>query len=399
MGRFTEGARRRDVRIRLAEPERSSPDDIDSLYIRAGTETGAPGAALVPMADLVSRTPVSTLPLIARYNHLRKVELTANMAPGISQGEAISRAGQIARQTRTDLGLPESYRIVQLGNAQAMQQTLDSMWGALVLGFVVPMLALIQLSIEGGDPFFGRRFLIYATNSFILAGLAAALTVAVALILAYALRLHATAAIRGAVRVASLGYAIPGSVIAVGMLIPLATFDNMVDSWMRASFGISTGLLLSGTIIAILFAYMVRFLALGLNTVESGLTRITPSMDEAARTLGAGPAGTLARVHAPILKGSVLTSAILVFVDVLKELPATLIIRPFNFDTLAIRVYHLASDERLAQASTGALTIVAVGLVPVIVLSLMITRSRPGDRKSTRLNSSHVSESRMPSSA
>jgi iron(III) transport system permease protein len=252
----------------------------------------------------------------------------------------------------------------------------------LVLGFVVPMLALIQLSIEGGDPFFGRRFLIYATNSFILAGLAAALTVAVALILAYALRLHATAAIRGAVRVASLGYAIPGSVIAVGMLIPLATFDNMVDSWMRASFGISTGLLLSGTIIAILFAYMVRFLALGLNTVESGLTRITPSMDEAARTLGAGPAGTLARVHAPILKGSVLTSAILVFVDVLKELPATLIIRPFNFDTLAIRVYHLASDERLAQASTGALTIVAVGLVPVIVLSLMITRSRPGGRDS-----------------
>ncbi len=142
MGRFTEGARRRDVRIRLAEPERSSPDDIDSLYIRAGTETGAPGAALVPMADLVSRTPVSTLPLIARYNHLRKVELTANMAPGISQGEAISRAGQIARQTRTDLGLPESYRIVQLGNAQAMQQTLDSMWGALVLGFIASYMIL-----------------------------------------------------------------------------------------------------------------------------------------------------------------------------------------------------------------------------------------------------------------
>lgn len=142
MGRFTEGSRRRDVRVRLAEPERSSPDDIDSLYIRAGAETGAPGAALVPMADLVSRKPVSTLPLIARYNHLRKVELTANMAPGVSQGEAITRAGQIARQTRTDLGLPESYRIVQLGNAQAMQQTLDSMWGALVLGFIASYMIL-----------------------------------------------------------------------------------------------------------------------------------------------------------------------------------------------------------------------------------------------------------------
>ena len=250
----------------------------------------------------------------------------------------------------------------------------------LLFGFVLPSAALLNLSIEGGDPLFGRRFLTYAANSFILAGLGAAVTVLAALVLAYAMRLHATPAIRIAARIAGLGYAIPGSVIAVGMLIPLATFDNIVDSWMRATFGLSTGLLLSGTLVAILVAYMARFLALGLNAAESGLTRITPSMDEAARTLGASPAATLARVHAPILKGSVLTGAILVFVDVLKELPATLIIRPFNFDTLAIRVYHLSSDERLAQASTGALTIVAVGLLPVIFLSLMIARSRPGGR-------------------
>jgi len=248
----------------------------------------------------------------------------------------------------------------------------------LLFGFLLPSAALIGLSIEGGDPLFGRRFLTYAANSFILAGLGAAATVLAALVLAYAVRLHPTPAIRIAARIAGLGYAIPGSVIAVGMLIPLATFDNVVDSWMRASFGISTGLLLSGTLVAILVAYMARFLALGLNAAESGLSRITPSMDEAARTLGASPSSTLARVHAPILRGSVLTGAILVFVDVLKELPATLIIRPFNFDTLAIRVYHLASDERLAQASTGALTIVAAGLLPVIFLSLMIARSRPG---------------------
>ena len=142
MGRFTEGSRRRDVRIRLAEQERSSPDDIDQLYIRAGADETAPGSALVPMADLVSRRPISTLPLIARYNHLRKVELTANMAPGISQGEAIAKAGEIARQTRADLDLPESYRIVQLGNAQAMQQTLESMWGALALGFIASYMIL-----------------------------------------------------------------------------------------------------------------------------------------------------------------------------------------------------------------------------------------------------------------
>jgi iron(III) transport system permease protein len=248
----------------------------------------------------------------------------------------------------------------------------------LLFGFLLPVLALLALHLDGGDPLFGRRFLEYATNSFILAGLGALLTVAAALVLAYGLRLHPTPAMHGAARVAAMGYAIPGSVIAVGMLIPLATVDNLVDSWMRAAFGVGTGLLLSGTIVAILFAYMARFLAIGLNTVESGLSRVTPSMDEAARTLGASPSGTLARVHAPLLKGSALTAAILVFVDVLKELPATLIVRPFNFDTLAIRVYNLASDERLAQASTGALAIVAVSLVPVVLLSLMITRSRPG---------------------
>ena len=142
MGRFTEGARRRDVRVRLAEQERSSPDDLDNLFIRTGDENNSPGAALVPVADLVNRQAISTLPLIARYNHLRKVEITANMAPGVSQGEAIGVAGQIARQTRTDLGLPESYRIVQLGNAQAMQHTLESMWGALVLGFVASYMIL-----------------------------------------------------------------------------------------------------------------------------------------------------------------------------------------------------------------------------------------------------------------
>jgi iron(III) transport system permease protein len=147
---------------------------------------------------------------------------------------------------------------------------------------------------------------------------------------------------------------------------------------MRASFGISTGLLLSGTIAAVIFAYLVRFLAVSFNTVEASLGKIRVNMDHASRILGQTPGRTLIKVHAPLMMGSLLTSALLVFVDVMKELPATMIVRPFNFDTLAVRTYQLAADERLAEASTPALAIVAVGILPVILLSVAITRSRPG---------------------
>ena len=141
-------------------------------------------------------------------------------------------------------------------------------------------------------------------------------------------------------------------------------------------FGISTGLLFSGTVFALLFAYMVRFLAVSLQTVESGLARVTPSMDEVGRSLGLPAHSVVWRVHVPILRGSLLTAALLVFVDVMKELPATLILRPFGFNTLAVRAYELASDERLEDASTAALAIVIAGLIPVLVLSLTIARSR-----------------------
>jgi iron(III) transport system permease protein len=186
---------------------------------------------------------------------------------------------------------------------------------------------------------------------------------------------------RAFARIAGLGYAIPGAVIAVGVLLPFARLDNALDAWMRASFGISTGLLFTGTIGVLVFAYLVRFLALALSTVEAGLAKINRNLDDAARILGRSPAGTLARVHLPLLWGSVLTAVILVFVDVLKELPATLILRPFDFETLAIRVYRFAADERLAEASTAALAIVLVGLLPVILLSRAIARAHP-DRAS-----------------
>ena len=245
-------------------------------------------------------------------------------------------------------------------------------------GFALPAGVLLDLAVTKGDPLFGAAFLGFAANSFTVAALAAVLGICAALALAYGARMTAGPLARQAARFASMGYAIPGSVIAVGVLIPLAWFDNSLDAFMREHFGISTGLLLTGSIAALLFAYVVRFLAVAYNAVDAGLAKVTPSMDGAARTLGHGLASTLWRVHVPLLRGSLLTGALLMFVDVMKELPATLIVRPFNFDTLAIRVYRLAADERLGEASTAALAIVVVGIVPVILLSRQIGRSRPG---------------------
>ena len=247
-----------------------------------------------------------------------------------------------------------------------------------LLGFLLPAAVLLGLAIGGGDPLWGRRFLGLAGNSFILAAVTAVLAVLLAALMAYGIRLRPTWLNRISVRLAGLGYAVPGSVVAVGVLIPFAAFDNGLDAVMRQTFGVSTGLLLTGSIAALVFAYLVRFLAVSYNTVESSLGKISPSMDLASRALGQTPRRTLLKVHAPIMRAGLLTAGLLVFVDVMKELPATLIVRPFNFDTLAVRVFRLAADERLAEASTAALTIVAVGVVPVVLLSAAIARSRPG---------------------
>jgi iron(III) transport system permease protein len=236
----------------------------------------------------------------------------------------------------------------------------------------VPVAFLLRLHLVGGDPFFGPRFLGYAANSLILAGAATLLVMVIAFVLGAAQRSSPHGPFSWLVRFSTLGYALPGTVIAVGVLVPLALFDNSLDAFARAAFGISTGLLLSGTVIALLFAYVVRFLAVGHGAVESGFERIDRRFDDVARTLGRGESGVHRDVHVPLLRRPLLAGALVVFVDVLKELPATLIVRPFDFDTLAVRVYQLASDERLAQASTGALMIVLIGLVPVIVLTRVI---------------------------
>ncbi|MBL8458036.1 iron ABC transporter permease [Zoogloea sp.] len=246
----------------------------------------------------------------------------------------------------------------------------------LSLGFLLPAMLLLRMALGEGDAQFGERFLILARNSFTLAGLTSVIAVALAVLLAYSARLSASWLAKGLNRLVGLGYAVPGTVIAVGVLIPVTRLDNWLASQWQAWFGVNPGLLLTGGIAALIYAYLVRFLAVALQTVEASLSKITPSMDDAARSLGLGQGETLRRVHVPILRGSLLTASLLVFVDVMKELPATLVMRPFNFDTLATQAYVLASDERLTEASTAALAIVMVGLLPLIALSRQISRTR-----------------------
>jgi iron(III) transport system permease protein len=246
-----------------------------------------------------------------------------------------------------------------------------------LLGFVLPAAVLASMALREDALALGGRFYGLMANSFTLSSLAALLAVAVAVLLAYAARLSRHPLVMGANRIVALGYALPGVVIAVGILIPLGRIDNLLVAWLRDQLGITTGLLFTGTIAALLYAYLVRFLAAAMQTIEAGLTKITPSMDDAARNLGLSAGQALRRVHVPMLAPSALTAALLVFVDVMKELPATFAMRPFNFDTLAVEAYNLAKDERLAEAALPSLVIVAVGLLPIVLLSRQIAR-RPG---------------------
>lgn len=244
-----------------------------------------------------------------------------------------------------------------------------------LLGFVVPTLHLGWLASASGATLVDPRFLGDAANSLLLAASAAAIIVALALFLSYAGRLVRRRSFNQIIAFASLGYAIPGAVIAVGVLLPLAIADRGIDWLARGLFGLPLGLVLSGTAVALLLAYTVRFLAVGLANVAPALAAIDPAMDASARILGATPRQVLRYVHMPMLRAPALTAAAVAFVEVMKELPATLLIRPFNLDTLAIGVFRFASDERLAQAAVGAIVIVAVSLAPVIVLCRAIDRA------------------------
>ena len=243
-------------------------------------------------------------------------------------------------------------------------------------GFLLPAALLLNMASRSGDAQFGEKYLTLALNSFTLALIASVLVTVLALLLVYAERLHPGRLMAAARRTASLGYAVPGTVIAVGALIPLTALDHALIAFMRERYGMTLGLLLTGSTIALVFAYIARFLAVAQNAVESSMVRIRPSIDDAARSLGAGRGALLARVHLPMLASGLISAVLLVFVDVMKELPATIVLRPFNFETLATQVYILAADERLAEAATPSLAIVVVGLIPVMLLSRAIRRKK-----------------------
>ena len=246
------------------------------------------------------------------------------------------------------------------------------------LGFLMPSGVLAAYAVTHFEEAANPAVLAHAANSVMLSSLAAVLAVAVAIFMAYGVRIKGGNVLKTMARLASMGYAVPGSVLAVGVIVSLALLDNAIDGFFREMFGVSTGLLFSGTIAAVTFGYLVRFLALSFGTVEASLNKVTPNMEGAARSLGHGPFSTMRRVHVPLIKSSVLTAAILVFVDCMKELPMTVILRPFNFQTLATFVHQYASDEQLGEASLAALAIVGTGILPVLFLSKAIARSRPG---------------------
>ena len=257
-----------------------------------------------------------------------------------------------------------------------------------VLGFLLPALVLVSGAWTYGRDALAAGLVTALWNSLMLAAVTAVIAVSIALLIAYARRVASNPTTRLAAHVTGLGYAIPGTVLALGLLLPLAALDNTVDAALRATIGLSSGLLLSGTLFAIVTALTIRFLAVSLGTVTAGLERISPNLDAASRTLGESTSGTLWRVHLPLLVPSLGAAGLLVFVDAMKELPATLLLRPFNFETLATQVYAHASLEQFEQGAAGALAIVAAGLVPVLVLHQAVAAGRPGHGSGPRAGKS-----------
>ena len=230
------------------------------------------------------------------------------------------------------------------------------------LGFLLPVLFMLRPLMQGWGSLAWRQFGSWAFNSIYLASVSAILATLLAVGVAFLARSQPSRLTEGAARLTSLGYAIPGAVIVVGLLIPVGWLQS-------AAPGLGVGYWVTATVLGIVWAYLVRFSAVALQSVQSGYTRIPVSLDDSARMLGAGRARLLTQVHWPLLKRSVATAALLVFVDVMKELPATLVLRPFNSDTLAVVAFQMARDERLGEAALPALALVLVGLLPVILLS------------------------------
>ncbi|MEM7547773.1 MAG: iron ABC transporter permease [Pseudomonadota bacterium] len=259
-------------------------------------------------------------------------------------------------------------------------------WGAaalcalpLVFGFAMPVAVIAGHAAQHPENWLEPEFWRALTRTVMLGAAAASIAVAAGLFLSFGTRRSSSRAAQTIARATMIGYAVPGAVLAVGVLIPLAALDHIIHDMMKQLFGFGTGLLLTGSAAAVVLAYVVRFNAIAYGALDGAFGRVTPSMDMAARTLGETAGGALRRVHLPIISGSMMTAGMLIFVDAVKELPATLLLRPFNFSTLSTHVYDYASREYLDEAAPAALAIILVGLLPVLVLIRGLGSRRPGE--------------------
>ncbi len=246
----------------------------------------------------------------------------------------------------------------------------------LALGFGVPFFTLGTYALRYVDQGLDPRLTNALITTVTLAGLAAIITVTLALLLSYAVRVSGTKITNALVRTASVGYAMPGTIIALGIFLPLASLDNIVDAQMRSIFGISTGLLITGSGATLVYAYVVRFMAVAEGSIDGGFRKISPSLDMAAYCYGRGRLQTLREVLLPLMHPALATAALLVFIDSLKELSATLLLRPFGIETLSIYIHDLASRARIEQAGIASVIIMAAGIIPVIILSRTTLRDR-----------------------
>ena len=277
------------------------------------------------------------------------------------------------QRTRSESHAPSGHALkcIPLKKGQAVAAIFFCLFPVLI-GFIIPVAQLFAWSLQTLEHWPTRLLWQSVRNSFFLAAATAALAALFALLISYTVRLHRNALAHGLSRVAILGYSIPGAVIAIGVMLPITWLETRLDAFARVRWEVSTGLFLSGTIVILIYAYLVRYLAIAFSSIDAGFSRVSLNLDEAARSLGSSPLVTFFRIDLPLIRGAVLAGAMLVFIDLLKELPLTLILRPFNFTTLAIQAFEMSSDEQIRQSSPFSLVIIATGLLPVIWLSHLI---------------------------
>ncbi len=280
--------------------------------------------------------------------------------------EASTRGGRSA--SKDGLSASDHTPLIELSRMGKALATLACAL-PLLLGFLIPAVHLGSMAMSDTAIASAGDLWDYAKGSLWLGIATGIVCLFAAVLLAFAKARSNSPITKGAIRVSTLGYALPGALLAVGLLAPLGAVDLSISRFARDSLGYSGGLILTGTSAVLIYALSVRFLTVAYNSVDGGMSKIPPSLDAAARSLGAKPVKVLTRIYAPLLSRSLAAAAALVFIDTVRELPATLILRPFNLETLATRTYRLASDERLVEASIPALILLAAGLLPVLLLT------------------------------